>query len=454
MLRIDADHPVSFCDGLRRRDFLHIGALSFVGLGLSSLFSLRAQGAVDPKRNSNCIFLFLVGGPSQLDTWDMKPNTPSEIRGPYRPIATNVDGIQVCEIFPRMARLADKYSLVRTVYHTGVNHDTGHQRMQTGRVTLGGVTHPHIGCVYSKVRGATGDLPSHVLLPRSIGGDNLNHGQDAGYLGRAFDPFYLNADPSLPDFVIPDLLPPDHIPAIRLEKRRSLRQIVDGTIRDFEKSADARLLDTSFEQGYRLISSGKAREAFELRREPEDVRQRYGSNRFGQSCLLSRRLVEAGVPFVTVNMFDGVNNDVNWDIHGAPPFSPIGCYKDQIGPMFDNAYSSLLEDLHQRGLLESTLVVAMGEFGRNPKINPAGGRDHWPNCATIVLAGGGVKGGRIVGVSDEIGAYPKDRPVTPEEVMATIYHSLGIGLETELEGPQGRPITVVDRGHEHIQELF
>lgn len=457
MIRIDAEKAVSFCDGLRRRDVLHAGALSVLGLSLTDLFQLKAQGALDAKKDTNCIFLFLVGGPSHLDTWDMKPNAPAEIRGPYRPIATNADGIEICEIFPRMARHADKWSLVRTVYHTAAAvHDTGHQLMQTGRLFQGGLEHPHVGCVLGKLRGPKGDAPAHVLLPRAIGntGGNMPHGQTAGYLGKAYDPFVLNADPSRPDFQVPDLLPPDYISARRLEKRRTLRQIVDGMVGEFEKSEDARLLDSNFHQAYRLMSSQSAREAFDIGQEPEAARDRYGRNRFGQSCLLARRMVERGVRFVTVNMFETVFNEITWDIHGSSPFSPISCYSDLIGPMFDHGFTSLIEDLHERGLLANTLVVAMGEFGRTPKINPAGGRDHWPACWTIALAGGGVQGGRVVGSSDEIGAAPKDRPVTPAEVAATVYHALGIGLDLELEGPQSRPIRIVDHGVEPIRELF
>lgn len=458
MFRLDADRPVEFCDGLRRRDFLHAGTLSTLGLGLGQLFGLKALGAVDnSKSDVNCIMLMLVGGPSQLDTWDMKPNAPVEIRGPYKPIKTNVPGIEISENFPRMAKHADKYALVRSVYHTAAAvHDTGHQMMQTGRLFQGGVEFPHLGCVLTKLRGPKGDVPSHVLLPRPIGntGGNMPHGQNAGFLGKTFDPFVLNADPSDPNFRVPDMLPPDYLSALRVDRRRNWREMVDRSVSEFETSQDARLLDSTFHQAYTLMSSQKAREAFELHREPDEVRKKYGDNRFGQSCLLARRLIEAGVRFVTVNMFETVFDEITWDIHGSKPFSPISCYRDLVGPMFDNAYSSLLEDLHDRRLLDNTMVVGMGEFGRTPKVNPAGGRDHWPQCWTILMAGGGIKGGQVVGSSDEIGAMPKDRPTTPMQVAATVYHSLGINLETELPGAQGRPIPVVDRGIEPIHELF
>jgi len=456
MLKFDSEKPVHFCDGVKRRDFLHAGSLAFLGLTLNDFVLLKKQGAVNVDRDVNCIMLFLVGGPSQVDTWDMKPEAPAEIRGPYRPIPTNVSGIQISEVFPRMARHADKYALVRSLYHTAAAvHDTGHQMMQTGRLFQGGIEYPHVGCVLGKLKGPKGDVPPHVLLPRPIGntGGNMPHGQTAGFLGKAYDPFVLNADPSDPKFEVPDILPPDYISSMRVERRRSLRQLVDDSVKYLEASQDAKLLDSTFSQAYTLMSSATAREAFELSRESEQTRDRYGRNRFGQSCLLARRLVESGVRFVTVNMFETVFNEITWDIHGSKPFSPIVCYRDLIGPMFDNAYSSLLEDLAQRGMLENTLVVAMGEFGRTPKINPAGGRDHWPQCWTVLFAGGGVKGGNVVGASDEMGGYPKDRPTTPAEVAATIYHALGISIGQELMN-QTRPIRLVDHGVEPIRELF
>jgi len=457
MFRLDADKTVHFCDGLTRRDFLHAGSLTLLGLSMPDLAGLKAYGAVSPEKDVNCIFLFLVGAPSQIDTWDMKPNAPAEIRGPYKPIPTNADGIQISELFPRMARHADKFSLVRSVYHTAAAvHDTGHQMMQTGRLFQGGIEYPHIGCVLAKLKGPKGDVPPHVLMPHPIGntGGNMPHGQTAGFLGKTFDPFVLNADPSDPNFKVPDMLPPDYISAVRVDRRRSWRDAIDKAVSYFESSQDAKLMDSTFSQAYTLMSSAKAREAFELGQEPQTMREKYGMNRFGQGCLLARRLIERGVRFVTINMFETVFNELTWDIHGSAPFTSISSMKDLLGPMFDNAYSSLLEDLHDRGLLDTTAVVATGEFGRTPKINPAGGRDHWPQCWTMVMAGGGIKGGRVVGSSDEIGAAPQDRPVTPAEVAATIYQALGISLEIDLPGPQGRPIRLVDHGVEPISELL
>jgi hypothetical protein len=457
MFRLDASRPAQFCDGLSRRDFLHAGALSMLGLGLPGWQAARAGGAVDPGRDVNCIMLFLVGGPSQLDTWDPKPDAPAEIRGPFRAIETNVPGTRVTEIFPRLAGIMDKVSILRSVYHTATAvHDTGHQMMQTGRLFSAGTEHPHMGCVLGYMKGPKGEVPAHVLMPRPIGntGGNMPHGQNAGYLGKTFDPFVLNADPNAPDFKVPDLLPPDYISSAREDRRRSLRAAIEGGQAAFEASADARLLDANFPQAYALMSSPKAREAFDLKAEPEAVRDRYGRTRFGQSCLMARRLIERGVRFVTVNMFETVFNEITWDIHGSAPFSPIECYANEVGSNFDNAYSALIEDLARTGLLGETMVLAFGEFGRTPKINPAGGRDHHPACWSALMAGGPIQGGRIVGASDEIGHAPADRPISTGEIAATVFKGLGLDPEAELPGPQGRPMTLVDRGVEPIHELF
>ncbi len=457
MYRVDAEKKVHFCDGLSRRDFLHAGALSYMGLTLPGYLQAKAYGAVNEKKEKNCIFLFMVGGPSQLDTFDMKPDAPAEIRGPYRPIRTNSPDIQISEIFPRTARHADKFSIIRSMYHTGTGvHDIGHQMMQTGRQFLNGLEQPHAGCVASYVMGEKNGMPAHVLMPRPIGptGGNMPHGQTAGFLGKTFDPLVLNADPSLPDFEVPDLLPPEYISAMRLERRQSLRAMVDQSVKQLDENPDARLLDESFQQAYSLMSSETAREAFDINQESEATRDKYGRNKFGQSCLLARRLVERGVRFVTVNMFETVFNEITWDIHGSAPFSPLECYEDLVGPMFDKAYASLLDELQGSGLLEDTMVVAMGEFGRTPKINPAGGRDHWPQAWSTLMAGGGVQGGRVIGATDSIGAYPVDRPVTPAELIATVYHGIGIDLETELPSPGARPVPVVDYGTEPVLELF
>ena len=444
------------CDGLSRRDFLQVGSLG-AGMGLADFAALQAVGAVDPKSEKNGIMIFNLGAPSQLDCWDMKPQAPLEIRGPFQPIETRAPGIRISEMFPGMARHGEKISYVRTVYHTAAAvHDTGHQMLQTGRLFSGGLETPHVGCVLGFLKGRKGDLPPHVVLPEKMGptGGNLPHGQEAGFLGKPHDPFVLNADPSAKDFRVPDLLPPAELPVVRVDRRRRLREVVDQSVKDFEASPQARLMDANFEQAYRLMTSTQAREAFALDQESDALRDRYGRNRFGQCLLLARRLIERGVRFVTVNTFLTVFNEITWDIHGSVPFTSIEGMKKTVAPVFDQGVSALLEDLEQRGLLENTVVPVLGEFGRTPKVNPAGGRDHWPQVWTVWFAGGGIVGGRVVGQSDEIGGFPLDRPTSTAEVVATIYRSLGIDLEHVLPGPQQRPIPVVDSGVREIRELF
>ena len=458
MLELTGSGSTRTCDGVSRRDFLQAGALGAIGLSLPDLLAAQAQGAVKPEHDDrSVIMIFNLGAPSQLDTWDPKPEAPAEIRGPFKPIKTNAAGLEISEIFPKMAQHADKFSLVRSCFHTAAAvHDTGHQMMQTGRLFTGGINTPHAGCVLAYLRGRKTDLPAHVVLPEPMGrtGGNLPHGQDAGFLGKAHDPFALMADPSKPNFKVPDMLPPASIGEARLDRRRKMRSIVDQTVKSFEASDNAQLLDSNFQAAFRLMTSVQAREAFDLSKEPQQVRERYGLNRFGQCCLLARRLIEAGVRFVTVNTFITVFDEITWDIHGSKPFTSIEGMRDIVVPMYDQAYSALLEDLSQRGLLGNTLVCNLQEFGRTPRINPAGGRDHWPQCWTVHFAGGGVQGGRVVGRSDPIGGVPAERPIEPSEVVATIYRSLGLDLETKLPGPQSRPFPLVDFGKREIEELF
>ena len=461
MLNFTGRGSVTTCDGVTRRDFLQVGTLGALGLSLAQFGALRSRAAETSGQPSadngrSAILIFNLGAPSQLDLFDPKPDAPREIRGPFKPISTKGD-FQISELLPGHAALGDKFSLVRSVYHTAAAvHDTGHQMMQTGRLFTGGVNTPHAGCALEFLRGRRTELPAHVILPEPMGstGGGMPHGQDAGFLGKAFDPFVLNADPSKPDFQVPDLRPPSEIGEARLQRRQELRAVVEGTLRKFEATESAKLMDANFAAAYRLMSSERARDAFDLTKETAKVRERYGPSRFGQSCLLARRLVERGVRFVTLNTFITVFDEITWDIHGSKPFTSIAGMKDLVCPMYDQGYSALIEDLHQRGMLDSTLVANLAEFGRTPKINPTGGRDHWPACWSVYFAGGGVKGGRVVGKSDEIAAYPAERPIKPSEIVATIFHSLGLDLETHLPGPQGRPYPLVDFGTQPIRELF
>lgn len=377
---------------LRRRDFLGTGALAGAGL-LCSDMAYRMK----PTNDASCILLMLVGGPSQIDTWDMKPEAPAEIRGPFRPIRTNAPGVRISEIFPRMARHADKYAILRAVHHDATPvHDAGYQLMQTGRLFEEGMEYPHIGCAVSCLQGPRAGAPAHVLLPGAIGntGGNMPNGQSAGFLGPEHEPF------------------------------------IPGGGADF-----------------------RVREALDLRSEPDETRRRYGVNRFGQDCLRARRLVESGVRFVTVNMFETVFDETTWDIHGYKPFSAFADYRNVVGPMFDMAYSSLLSDLQDRRLLSSTMVVAAGEFGRTPRINPAGGRDHWPQCQSVLMAGAGIVGGQVIGSSDATGAEPKERPVSPGDIVATLCDRLGVSTDAAVRR-QGEEIRLLPHGSEPIRELF
>jgi len=444
--------------GARRRDFLQVGALAAVGLSLPQYARAASEGKVRPGcEKRSCIMIFNLGGPSNMDLWDMKPDAPAEIRGPFKPIRTKTDAFEVSELLPKHAEIADKFSLVRSCHHDGAAvHDAGWQIMQTGRRFTGGIQTPHAGSVAGYLLGRRTDLPPFVVLPETMGrgGGNLPNGQAGGFLGKAQDPFALMADPSKPNFRVPDLLPPDQISVARLDRRKKMREIVEGAATQFEASEDARLLDENFHAAYRLMTSPQAREAFDLSKEPEAVRERYGMNRFGQCCLLARRLVENGVRFVTINTFLTVFDEITWDIHGSKPFTSIEGMANIVCPMYDQAYAALIGDLFERGLLDDTLVAGLSEFGRTPKVNPAGGRDHYPQCFTVSFAGGGVQGGRAIGASDTIGAFPAERPVKPGDIVATIFHSLGLDHEKHLPGPAGRPFALTDFGTDPIKELF
>jgi hypothetical protein len=454
MLRLNGPKDVQFCDGLSRRDFLQVGTLGALGMTLTDV--ARAEGSSPSRREMSCIVLFLVGGPGQLDTWDLKPDAPDEIRGPFRPIPTHVPGIEICEHFPLMARLADKYAVVRSVYHKEAPiHETGHQLMQTGWLFRGGTEYPNCGSVVGKFKGPQNGLPPYVVVPRPIGntGVSVPHGQDAGCLGDAYGPVVLNADPASPQFQVDDLVPSLATDPARMKDRFELLHAVDETQRQSDSQRSA-VADPAYQRAIDSVFSAETKRAFDVTAEPDAQRDRYGRTTFGQSCLLARRLVERGVRMVTVNMFDTVFNQITWDCHanGGSLAVTLDDYRQTLCPMLDAAYSALIEDLYERGMLDTTLVLAMGEFGRTYKLNSRGGRDHWPNVWSMLFAGGGVRGGQVIGSSDKHGAEPRDRPVHASEVAATVYQTMGIDLAARLVGPHDRSLPLV--ATQPIRELF
>ena len=367
------------CAGVSRREFLRFGGLGVFGCGITPQVLAR-QSAAGNGGEPACIFLLLSGGPSQFETFDPKPEAPSGIRGPFRPISTAIPGIQVCETLPRLALRADRYSLLRSMWHDAAPiHETGQQLVQTGRLASGGIEHPSCGSVLAKLAGSRESAP-YVVLPRLMQntGVHASHGQGAGWLGDEFAPAAAGS-PAVPAAALQPLSP-------------------------------AELL-------------------------------RYGDSEFGQACCQARRLVELGVRFVTINMYDSLVGSVTWDCHANGRWSPTNLYhyQEQVCPAFDRACAALLDDLLERGLLERTLVVATGEFGRTPRINDFGGRDHWPGVWSGLVAGGGIQGGRVIGASDARGSEPLERPIEPAELVATIYRSLEIDGSQMLDAD--RPIT-------------
>ncbi len=440
-----------------RREALLVGAGAF-GLSLPGLLRARAPnpGAPSPARRSgprarSVIVLYLNGGPSQLDMWDLKPDAPREVRGSFRPIPTNVPGTHISEHMPRMARIADRYTIVRSMTHTETDHlRAGYWVMTGGRLTrpitaFSGMDrndHPHIGAVVSRWRPSDG-MPSFVVVPEFVSPRGVPRpGQHAGFLGSPWDPYAVLSDPSLPDYDAGPIRGSLQIPQRRLRKRGSLLGRLESASPLSERAIDARDLVGFRERALDLVTSGAARDAFDVSREPRATRDRYGRHIFGQSALVARRLVEAGVRLVQVNFVrrDNGRGGQGYDSHSVPPSPPhLEWAKTELLPPTDAAFAALVEDLDERGLLDETLVVLMGEFGRTPRFNPNGGRDHWPGCYSVVLAGGGIAPGGVHGASDRFAAEPTRDPVTPDDLIATVYHLLGIDHRGVMHDLDGRP---------------
>jgi hypothetical protein len=455
----------SLCDGLSRRDWLQIGSLGAFGLTLPTLLKhQQAQAAPSrPKKAKSVILLFLLGAPPQQETWDPKPDSAAEYRGDMKPMTCATPGWLIGETFIKTAKLTNKIALLRACQTKDNAHSSSGYTMTTGmphapmnaeNVKPGAPNDwPSVGAIVRKVLKNDTGLPSAFTLPEQAANDgNITWpGQDAGFLGRAYDPWLMNCDPNSKAFGVPGLDLPAEVNSDRFSARQTLLSRIESQTAALERGlptgSDPHSLRTRL--AFEMIASPMARRAFQLDDEDPTLRDRYGRTRFGQSCLLARRLVESGVPLIRVNWTRVPNapNNGHWDTHSKNTDGTKA-----LGPILDTAYSALIEDLADRGLLEETLVVWMGEFGRTPKLNGNGGRDHWGHVFTMALAGGGVRGGTIHGASDKIAAYPKDGLVRPQDFLATIYHSLGIPLDTEIVDSLGRPFPIT-RG-QVVREIF
>lgn len=445
---------------LSRRQALQAGSIGLFGLGLPGLLAGRsiaeevAAGRSSFGRAKACILLFMWGGPAHQDTWDLKTDAPADFRGEFKPISTNVPGIQICEHFPKLAQRADKLCLVRSMTHTNVDHTPATSFLLTGQPPRLGTADrrndmPHLGAVLSRLGRGQGPLPPFVNMRPKMPGDvprfvEDSHGQHAGWLGPAWDPLVIDHDPSRADYRVGEFVPPEELDPNRRVDRRALLGSLEGRSAVLGDPLAASFC-RHYERAFDLIDSAAGRSAFRLDEEPQAIRERYGLHPHGQAALQARRLVERGVPLVTVFwQNDGIKNvSVYWDTHSRN-FVDL---KERLMPPADQAFSALLDDLSERGMLDETLVVWTGEFGRTPRVGQrnsdagagADGRDHWPGCFTSVLAGGGVRGGMVHGSSDRFGAYPASNPTAPADLVATVYHLLGVPPDLVLHDTTSRP---------------
>ena len=426
----------SDCTGLSRREFLQVGGLSALGLTLPGFFRLQRSAAAGAraKNPTSCILLWMQGGPSHLDTFDPKPDAPAEIRGEFKTIPTTLAGIRLAEHLPRLARQTDKFSIVRGHDPKNGSHGVADHLMMSGHPFNVALPFPCFGSVVARERGYRDGMFPFVQLGRYI--DRHFNGGVGGFLGDQYNPFEVADDPNAPAFKVRDLSLAGPAEGSRLRRRYAMLTALDAYQRDVEESAQpVRARDVFYEKAHRLITSPAAKRAFDLGLEPNRVRDTYGRNTLGQSCLLARRLIEAGVHFVTVT-------DGGWDTHQ----NNFASLKGHLLPRLDRAYAALLQDLHARGLLDSTLVVWFGDFGRQPKINASAGRDHWASAGSACMGGGGVKTGEVVGATNALGEFVVDSPAAPQDLAATIYHALGVPLHTWYHTQDGRPVELMPQG--------
>jgi hypothetical protein len=438
---------------LTRRNFLHIGAAGLFGALSSNPPAYAGRLAGNRRaRAKSIIFLHQYGGPSHLDSFDMKPAAPPEFRGIYRPIQTSAPGIQICEKLGRMAPHMDKVTLIRTVRHEMRNHNsagyysltgyappTDDQRLRDSRELF-----PAFGSVVDRFNPSQAGTPTFVSYPYVIADGSITPGQHASFLGQTYDPFFIQQDPNAEDFRLPELSLPAGVTAERLQNRREVMNLIDRSTEMLEISSRARGIDAHYNRALTMLTSPRFRQAFDLSSEPNSIREKYGRTTYGQGCLLARRLVEVGVKFVTVYFAPNIGGQSKtsggWDTHGFNDVPMYPILNDYLLPITDQTLPTLIEDLHLRGLFDDTLVVWAGEFGRSPRINNIAGRDHWPQCYTVLMAGGGVKGGHVHGVSDRVGAYPSRDAVRPEDLSATMFHLLGVDPHAEVRDALNRPL--------------
>jgi hypothetical protein len=427
-----------------RRTLLKIGSLGIGGLTLPNLLRSEAHAAEEngaKKRRKAVILLWLAGGPSHIDMYDLKPDAPAEFRGEFKPVSTNVPGIDISEHLPHQAKIMDKLSLVRSAFHTNAGHGMGSQWMLTGyqpTIEVNDNIYPATGSVVAKMLGPNEPgMPAYVNLPRQIGLGK------AAYLGASYNPFAPDSDPNQDNFAVRNLKMPGRVSNDRLARRRELQGQLDQIRRDIDLKGDISGLDTFYRDAMEMVTSDKAQKAFNIQSEDPKLREAYGRNDVGQSYLLARRLVEAGVTYVAIQAGGG------WDTHGDN-FTQL---KKNLLPKYDQGFAALVTDLANRGLDKDVLVLVMGEFGRTPRINPQAGRDHWPGAMTIVYAGGGLKMGQAIGTTNDKAEYPTSKPYTVGCVLSTMYHCLGIDHKHVFYDPAKRPLPILAEG-KPIEELI
>jgi hypothetical protein len=438
---------------ISRRSALQIGGMGMFGLTIPQLLKAAEQPGPKPGRAKSVIFLYQFGGPSHLDTFDPKPNAPAGVRSHYGVIDTSAPGIQICDRLPNTSRIMNEVTLVRTVHHTMKNHNPAAYYALTGhapplddiRLRDSQELFPAYGSIVDRLAPNTNGMPTFVAFPHVLRDGEITPGQHASFLGKGHDPLLVTSDPNDRRFSLPELSLPQNLTAERLQDRREIQKLVNRQVAQLDQSAAGRGLDAYYERTLGMLNSSKVRDAFNLDAESQSTRDRYGRTTYGQSCLLARRLIESGVKFVNVyfaSNIGGRQKEGGWDTHGFDNTRMYPILSDYQLPLTDQTLPTLIDDLKERGLLDETLIVWMGEFGRTPRLNDNISRDHWPQCYTTLLAGGGVKRGFAYGTSDKLGAFPDKDPVQLDDLIATVFELMGINPQTEVHDKLNRPLPI------------